>query len=575
MTDTLALIGGFSALAIVLCAAAVLLLRRRKIGSRPDSAEELCPECGKPLPRGAAECPACAQTPSPASRAGTESPAPALVGLAGPVSGEVFPINPAPRGLTIGRHPDNDIVLSNLLAISRYHAQVMPEGAGWVLYDRNSANGTLVNDRRVFRHQLADGDVIQLLGVRLAFSLSGAMLAPASEPPSPPSLADTPSFTPQDRLDGCVLEELLGRGGMSVVYRGHDEQGKTVAIKVLNVTDEYIVRKFIQEEQIGEMLGQHPYIREVTRLGRGPRGNLFLVMEYVDGCSLRRLIGQLSEDEIVRIIGQCCVALAYAHERRVVHRDIKPENILIAQDGGVKLTDFGIAKLTSSVTVTTDRVVGTPEYLSPEQARGDQHIRPSSDVYSMGVVLYELLAGQVPFPLPRNGDSYRAAITVLGHHINTPPPPVRERNPDAAAQLEAVALRALNKNPAKRFGTALAMGEALGYVEQPAPLPAEPESRPPLGLIIVEGARRGQQILVLPEGVTIGRADLDPEDTSISRRHAVVSLRGDQLWLEDISLNGTRVNGERVYGESPIHIGDRVAIGGCLLTLSAQSTQST
>jgi pSer/pThr/pTyr-binding forkhead associated (FHA) protein len=113
------------------------------------------------------------------------------------------------------------------------------------------------------------------------------------------------------------------------------------------------------------------------------------------------------------------------------------------------------------------------------------------------------------------------------------------------------------------------MGEALGYVEQPAPAPAEPEPRPPLGLIIVEGARSGQQILVPTEGVTIGRAALDPEDTSISRRHAVLSLRGDQLWLEDISLNGTRVNGERVFGESPIHIGDRVEIGGCLLSLSA------
>ena len=569
MTDTLAILGGVSAIAIVTCVAVVLVLRHRKTRVHARAAAEACPECGRLLPRGTANCVVCAQTPSPAVRSSASTPGPSLIGLAGPVAEKVFPISPAPRGLTIGRHPDNDIVIPDMLAVSRYHAQLMPEGDGFVLYDRNSANGIVVNGQRVFRHVLAHGDEIQLFGARLAFSQSGEMPPPVSEPASPPYLAATISIGSQDRLDGCVLEEVLGRGGMSVVYRGHDEQGRVVAIKVLNVTDDYVVRKFIQEQQIGEMLGQHPYIREVHRLGRGPQDNLFLVMEYVDGCSLRRLIGQLSEDEIVRIIGQCCLALAYAHDRRVVHRDIKPENILLAHDGGVKLTDFGIAKLTSSVTVTTDRIVGTPEYLSPEQARGAQHIRPSSDIYSMGIVLYELLTGQVPFPLPRNADSYRAAITVLGQHIDTPPPPIRERNPVATPQLEKVALRALEKNPRKRYSTALAMGRALGYVERPVFAQAAPKPGPPHGLIVVQGARSGQRILVQSESVTIGRADLDPEDTSISRRHAMLSLRGNQLWLEDISLNGTRVNGERIFGEAPLKPGDRIEIGGCALAISA------
>ncbi len=565
MTDTLAIIGGVTALAIAMCVAVVLLVRRRRRRLAQAPAERFCPECARPLPRGATECPACAQTPAPVSPS-SAAPGPSLIGLTEPVGDQVFPIAPAPRGLTIGRHPDNDIVIPDMLAVSRYHAQVIPEGDGFVLYDRNSANGTVVNGRRVFRHELADGDEVQICGLRLAFSESGKTPPPRPEPDDSMSAADTLSFAPNQKIDGCVLEEVLGRGGMSVVYRGRDAQGTPVAVKILNVTDEYIVRKFVQEQQIGAMLGQHPYIREVYRLGRGPQGHLFLIMEYVDGCSLRRLMGQLTDEEIVRIIGQCCLALAYAHRHHVVHRDIKPENILIARDGGVKLTDFGIAKLTSSVTITTDRVVGTPEYLSPEQARGNQHIEPSSDVYSMGIVLYELLTGRVPFPLPQEGDTYRAAITVLSQHINTPPPPIRDCNPEAAPRLEKVALRALQKNPKKRYSTALAMGQALGYSEPPLPEPAEPDHRPARELVVSQGARSGDRIRVEADCVTIGRADLDPEDTSISRRHAVLSLRGDQLWLEDISLNGTRINGERVFGEALLQPGNRIEIGGCMLT---------
>jgi serine/threonine-protein kinase len=369
-----------------------------------------------------------------------------------------------------------------------------------------------------------------------------------------------------EELDDCVIEEVLGHGGMSVVYRGHDAQGQPVAIKVLNVTDDYIVRKFVQEQQIGEILGQHPYIRSVSRLGRTPQGNLFLVMEYVDGCSLRRLVGQLSESDIVRIIGQCCAALAYAHDMHVVHRDIKPENILIDREGAVKLTDFGIAKLTSSVSLTTDRIVGTPEYLSPEQARGDQRVGPASDVYSMGIVLYELLTGQVPFPLPRGESSFQAAVTVLRQHISTPPPSIRERSPDTPQRLEKVALRALDKSPKKRYRTAAAMGKALGYEGEPVVVSEQPGPGVPIGLVVVRGARSGNQIILTGDDVTIGRADLDPVDASISRRHAILSVRGNQLWIEDISLNGTHVNGERIFGEAPLQAGDRVEIADCLLT---------
>jgi serine/threonine protein kinase len=255
-----------------------------------------------------------------------------------------------------------------------------------------------------------------------------------------------------------------------------------------------------------------------------------------------------------------------------VHRDIKPENILITQDGTVKVTDFGIAKLTSSVTVTSDRVVGTPEYLSPEQARGEQDIKPSTDVYSLGIVLYELLTGRVPFPLPRDTDPYRAAVTVLSHHVNTPPPLPRKQNPRITPKLEQIALRAIEKDPRKRYTSALAMSKAMGYRERVEVEVAEVEPTLGFNLVVTQGARVNHRIPVEADSVVIGRADLDVEDTGVSRRHAVVLLRGNQIWLEDTSLNGTFVNGERVFGETLLQPGDEIRIGQS--TLSITSTQS-
>jgi serine/threonine protein kinase len=455
-----------------------------------------------------------------------------------------------------------------MLAVSRYHAQVMPEGDAFVLYDRDSANGTVVNNQRIFRHELQDGDQIQICGTRFMFSQSGRIPSRAPSPPGPPPHTGSLIFSPNTQFEGYVLEEQLGQGGMSVVYRARDPEGNIVALKILNVTDEYAVRKFIQEQQIGVVLRDHPYIRKVYHLGRSRSRNLYLVMEYIDGCPLRRLIGTLPDEEIVRMMGQTCVALTYAHEQRIVHRDIKPENILITRDGKVKVTDFGIAKLTSSVTVTADRVVGTPEYLSPEQAQGEQSIQPSADIYALGVVLYELLTGRVPFPLPKTGDPYQAAITVLRHHVRTPPPLPREKNPKVTPMLEKVALRAMEKDPHKRYATARAMSEALGYKEEPVPETAKAKPLRGFNLVVTQGAQVGHRILVEADSVTIGRADLDPEDILVSRQHATISPRGNQLWLADVSLNGTRVNGERVFGEVLLQPGDEIGIGKNILRVT-------
>lgn len=572
MSKALLIVSGVLVLGTVLCTVILLVLLFR--GRRGRGSEVSEPEGQPSAPVSSSESPA--EDPKPGETPPEPSPSlssqprprPALIGLTGTLRERVFPIHPAPRGLTVGRSPDNDIVISDMLAVSRYHAQVIPENGTFVLYDRDSLNGTVVNNQRVFRHDLQHGDQIQIGGARLLFSTSGRIPDHISTPESSHPTASL-MFPSKTWFEGYLLEERLGEGGMSVVYKARNREGDVVALKILNVTDEYAVRKFVQEQKIGFMLREHPYIREVYDLGRSRQRNLYLVMEYVDGCSLRALVGSLSDDRIVQIMGRTCLALDYAHERRIVHRDVKPENILMARSGQLKVTDFGIAKLTSSVTVTKDRVVGTPEYLSPEQARGVRDIGPTSDIYSLGIILYELLTGHVPFPLSRTGDPYRAAVTVLRHHVHTPPRLPREQNPDVSPDLEEVALRAMEKNPSDRYATAVAMAEALGYEEEAEREIEEPGSVQTFGLVVIQGKRKSHRVPLEGDRVTIGRADLDPEDSYISRQHAVISPRGDQLLLEDVSLNGTWVNGERVFGEVLLESDDKIQIGNSVLRVTS------
>jgi eukaryotic-like serine/threonine-protein kinase len=250
--------------------------------------------------------------------------------------------------------------------------------------------------------------------------------------------------------DRYELEELVGTGGMSSVYRAHDTLlERDVALKVLHdrfTADGDYVERFRREARSVAQLS-HPNI--VTVIDRGEQdGRQFIVFEYVDGENLKSLLereGPLPEREAVELGLQIARALGFAHEHGLVHRDVKPQNVLLNGDGQAKVTDFGIARSLDvhGGLTQTGTVMGTSDYIAPEQARG-QRVDAQSDIYSLGAVLYELLTGEVPFP----GDNF---VAVAMRHINEPAPSVRERRPELSPRLDAAIRRAMAKDPRERF----------------------------------------------------------------------------------------------------------------------------
>lgn len=265
------------------------------------------------------------------------------------------------------------------------------------------------------------------------------------------------------------LVRLLGRGGMAEVWAAHDHTlSREVAIKLLLdrfLDDESFTRRFQDEARHVARLN-HPNLVGVYDTG-ADQGQPYIVMEIVEGRSLQQVIaaGGVHEDRALQIVGQVCIALAYAHDRGLIHRDIKPGNILIADDGTVKVTDFGIARAVDHETVTrTAAVLGTAAYLSPEQAQGAD-IDPRSDLYSLGVVLFELLTGEQPFA----GDS---PVTVAYQHVQETPRPPRQLDPGISPAAEAITMRALAKNPANRYQHAGEMAEDVHSARTGGPIAA-------------------------------------------------------------------------------------------------------
>ena len=253
------------------------------------------------------------------------------------------------------------------------------------------------------------------------------------------------------------IEGILGQGSMGTVYKAqHKMLGRAVALKIPHretIRSDMAKKRFLREGRALAML-QHPYI--VGVYDADEENNIpYLAMEYVEGPTLSEYIRKnksLPFSEVKRITIQIAEALEYIHQKGILHRDLKSSNVLITHDGQARITDFGIAQVETQATITNG-IVGTPAYMSPEQAKG-AHIDGRSDIYSLGVVMYEALTGHIPF-IAENG------LAVLQKIIHDAPAPLQNYRPDISAPLSNVVLRCLEKNPSDRYASGNQLAQAI------------------------------------------------------------------------------------------------------------------
>ncbi|MGQ9682611.1 MAG: protein kinase domain-containing protein [Anaerolineae bacterium] len=418
-------------------------------------------------------------------------------------------------------------------------------------------------------------------------------------------------------LDRYQLVELLGEGGMGAVFRGRDiTLQRDVAIKVMQPQAARLPNfqeRFLNEARTAARL-DHPGIVKVFDFGQAS-GYLYIVMELLRGDNLRKLLDGLQRSgktlslmEAVQIVRQVCLALDYAHQQGVLHRDIKPDNIMLKPEPveGLAfrpvLTDLGLAKLLEGIHLTVDGTsMGTPAYMSPEQALGEK-TDARSDVYSVGILLYELLAGRLPFPI-------RTLTEAIRYHTKEPPPTLRSIRPDVPDALERAVMTAIAKSPAERFPSAGAMAQALvqalPFAGPTATLAATPTMAGDTGLLTLyqesAGRQRGASILaefpqsplqagqdritiLLPDGqvrainmpgpeITIGRDvsnQVQLEMGNVSRQHARIAFDGKDYKVTDLnSTNGTFLGNVKLLpGVPEVWTPDKaLRIGDCWLRL--------
>ena len=294
------------------------------------------------------------------------------------------------------------------------------------------------------------------------------------------------------------ISGLLGSGGMAKVYLAHDEVlGRDVALKVLReqyAENEEFVERFRREAQAAASL-THPNIVAIYDRGRSEEGSYYIVMEYVPGGTLKDRIlreGPMDPNRAAEFAAQVASALGVAHERGVIHRDVKPQNVLLTASGDAKVTDFGIARAASEASISGASVIlGTVSYMSPEQAMG-KSVGPASDLYSLGVVLHEMLSGKVPFEA-------ETPMAVSMKHVNEPAPSLEATNPGIPEGLDAIRKKLLAKDPERRYADASQVVEDLRRVrrgEDPAFVSLVPAAQDaPTGIlpkppIAVHGRRR-------------------------------------------------------------------------------------
>ena len=427
------------------------------------------------------------------------------------------------------------------------------------------------------------------------------------------------------------IDQVLGRGGMGTVYRARDVNlNRDVAIKVMHqqfTGDQGFRARFLQEARAIAAL-DHPGIVQVYAIGQA-QGLLYIVMDFIPGQTLHAWLKRLADehklislDESLRVVRRIAWALHYAHEKGVLHRDIKPANIMLKPNDPAMqgegdlpfhpvLTDFGLAKLAEGGLQTqTGTTMGTPAYMSPEQCLGYEPDR-RADIYALGILLYELVTGRVPF-------AAKSLTEAIRMHTQEPPPPPRSVNPNLPVEVENVVLRALAKRKEDRYATAREMADALqGALERipsglsipptvqagSAPSPyvslmtrlsqdsvapaapasdlwdqAPPSGQPGAALVVVAPGGQTQRI-PLSEGqsITVGRTpgnDLQLVDKGISRHHARIAYDGQSFSVTDLdSTNGTYLGDSRLLPgvSQPWPSGTNLRIGGHWLKYEVQA----
>ncbi|PJF44439.1 MAG: hypothetical protein CUN55_03960 [Phototrophicales bacterium] len=411
------------------------------------------------------------------------------------------------------------------------------------------------------------------------------------------------------QLGNFVLQKHLGEGGMGAVYKAIDIQlQRTVAVKVMHphiAENEVFRQRFLQEARSAAAL-DHPNIVRIYAFDISPSGTHYLVMEFLELGSLRDYVSKLTAqgqkvdvNEALLFVQHLAMALDYAHQRGVLHRDIKPDNVLLKQNmllGEASqytavLTDFGLAKLMSGenlVKTQMNNPMGTLPYMSPEQFQGGVDAR--SDLYALGIMMYELLVGQLPF-LPRTPHE------AIQMHLHQPIPQPRAMRPDLLPSLEPILYQILAKDPNQRFQTGAQLIQAInralgvstpsafggistdmgGYPAVPstpampaaAPVPNIPSGQPH---ILIE--REGYAPRVVPfhkSLITIGRdpaRDIPLGGDKVSRMHAQIERETDGTFtITDMSTNGTFMNGERLERDKPTQVLGPLNIGPYRLTI--------